>query len=163
MRTVTAAILCSVVLLTSCDDTPPPAGESPPVAASSAAGLSRSDVVQARRKFDVEVLSFDASQRFGTEAPYADLVRLRITNNSDIVLPCLTILTKRYARGEMVGSSRAPSITTRDVNPGETVEYDYYPKGHLGDVVKVDRITAEVEGMVDPEEEQFICELQGTS
>lgn len=94
--------------------------------------------------------------------PYADFVRLRITNNSDVVLPCLTILTKRYAGGEMVGSSRAPSITTQDINPGGSIEYDYYPKGHL-DVVNVDRITAEVEGIIDPEEEQFICELQGTS
>ena len=167
-------LLASTILLISCtgksdpeaatenDWRAAPAGKSPPGASASAVELSRSDVIQARRKFKVDVLSFDASQRFGIEMPYADFVRLRITNNSDIVLPCLTIMTKRYAQGEMVGSSRAPSISTRDINPGESVEYDYYPKGHL-DLVKVDRITAEVEGIVDPEVEQFICELQGTT
>jgi hypothetical protein len=122
--------------------------------------LTRVQVISARRKFQVRVLKFDASQRFGIEFPYADYVRLRITNGSDVTLPCLTIMTKRYSKGQMVGSSRAPSIPLKDLGPGESVEYDYYPKGHL-DVVRVDRITTEVEGIIDPDVEQFFCELKG--
>jgi hypothetical protein len=38
------------------------------------------------------------------------------------------------------------------------VRYDYYPRGHL-DVVSVDKITAEIEGIIDPDVEQFFCEL----
>ena len=77
-----------------------------------------------------------------------------------MTLPCLTILTKRFATVRMVGSSRAPSIPLKDLAPGDTVEYDYFPKGHL-DVVEVDRITAEVEEIINPDVEQFFCELRG--
>jgi len=105
------------------------------------------------------VLSFDASQQFGTEFPYSDFVRLRITNESDLALPCLTILTKRMKHGQMIGSSRAPSIPLKDLGPGDSVEYDYYPKGHLG-MVGVDRITVEIESIISPQDEQFICELE---
>jgi len=121
--------------------------------------LTRAEAIRARRNYVVQVLSFDASQEFGTEAPYSDLVRLRITNKSDVVLPCLTILTKRYSNGQMVGSSRAPSIPTADLARGESVEYDYYPRGHL-DVVRVDRIAVEIESIINPDSEQFFCELQ---
>lgn len=133
-----------------------------PAATSPAPALDRRTVMRARRKFQVKVLSFDASQQYGTEFPYSDRARLKITNNSDVTLPCLTVLTKRYSAGEMVGSSRAPSIPTLDIAPGESVEYDYYPRGHL-DVVTVDRIRAEVESVVGADEEKFICELQGLS
>lgn len=119
---------------------------------------SRQEVLAARRQYRVEVLSFDASQGFGVERPPADLARLRITNGSKITLPCLTILTKRYEKGRMVGSSRLPSIPTKDLAPGDSVEYDYYPKGHL-DVAAVDKIAAEIEGIIDPKVEQFFCEL----
>ena len=88
------------------------------------ASLSRDAIVRARRAYKVRVLSFDASQEFGTEAPYADLVRLKIVNHSDVKLPCLTVLTKRYAKGQMVGGSRRPSIPTGDLAPGDSVEYD---------------------------------------
>gem|GEM_PF-1286822 len=124
--------------------------------------LGRKTVMRARRQFKVEVLSFDASQQYGSEFPYSDRVRLKITNKSDVTLPCLTILTKRYVGREMVGSSRAPSIATRDIAPGESVEYEYYPRGHL-DVVKVDKIAAEVEDVVAADEEQFICELESVN
>lgn len=59
----------------------------------------------------------------------------------------------------MVGSSLAPSIPTQEIKPGRTVEYDYYPQGHL-DVVSVDKITIEVEAIFDLDSEQFFCELQ---
>ena len=139
---------------------PPEGAPSPTTAAVPSPALTRAEVVAARRKFEVEVLEFDASQRYGAEFPYADRMRLRITNASDVTLPCLTVQTRRYVGSEMVGASRAPTIPAKDLGPGQSVEYDYFPKGHL-DGAPVSRMTAVIEGMVDPEEEQFICELQG--
>jgi hypothetical protein len=125
--------------------------------------LTRSDVIRARRQFIVEVLSFDASQAFGTTQPYADYVRLRISNNSSITLPYLTILTKRYdAEGKMVGSSRKPSIPAQDIGPGETVELDYYPVGHFEPYIAVVKnIGVEIEDVIDPDSEVFFPELSG--
>jgi hypothetical protein len=131
---------------------PPPKAQEP--------ALTREDVFGARRQFRVQVLSFDASQGFGVDRPLADLVRIRITNGSKITLPCVTVLTKRYEKGSMVGSSRLPSIPTKDLGPGDSVEYDYYPKGHL-DVAAVDKIAVEIEGIIDPKVEQFFCEIEG--
>jgi len=127
--------------------------------------LTRAQVIQARRQFVVEVLEFDATRAYGTTMPYSDYVRLRITNNSEVTLPCLTVLTKRYdANGSLVGGSRAPQIPTRDIAPGETVEMDYYPKGHLEPfIVVVKRIDVEIEDVIDPEAEAegFFPELAG--
>jgi len=119
------------------------------------------EVLAARQKYVVRVISFDATQQYGSEMPYSDCVRLRITNGSTLRLPFLTILTKRYdAQGTMVLSSRAPSISTAGIKPGQTVEYDYYPRGHL-DMVSVKKIKVEIEQLIDPEAEQFFPELQG--
>jgi hypothetical protein len=141
----------------------PPASTPPAVPVVQAVPkMNRQDVLAARRQYKVKVLSFDAKTGFGSELPKSDLIRLRITNGSKVTLPCLTVLTKRYAKGEMVGSSRAPSIAAvKDLPPGETVEYDYFAKGHFSLTnVNVDRITVEIEGIVDPDDEKFICELQ---
>jgi len=115
------------------------------------------EVLQARKKFKVDVVEFDASQEYGTEFPYSDRVRLRITNKSDIVLPYLTILTKRFDRqGKMIGSSRAPSVPTSNIKPGESFEYEYYPKGHLPYVKKIE---VEIEHMINDDEKKFFQEL----
>ncbi len=120
--------------------------------------LTKKGVLDARRQFEVEVVRFDASQEFGTTFPYADYVRLRITNNSDLTLPYLTVLTKRYdSSGKMIGSSRAPSIDVAFLAPGESAEYDYYPKGHLP---SVKNITVEIEQLVDNESLQFFKEFE---
>jgi hypothetical protein len=119
--------------------------------------LTREQVINARRKFSVQVVSFDATQEIGTEFPYSDFVRLRITNGSDVVLPNLTVLTKRLDKsGRMIGSSRAPAIAVADLKPGQGAEVDYYPKGHLPGVKK---ITVEIEALISPDNEQFFAEL----
>ena len=118
---------------------------------------TREQVVEARRKFKVRVISFDASQKFGTEFPYSDYVRLEISNNSDLVLSTLTVLTKRFdGKGRMIGSSRSPAISVRDLKPGQSAEVDYYPRGHLPGV---NSISVEIESLISPENEQFIKEL----
>jgi hypothetical protein len=121
--------------------------------------LSRDQVLTARQQYAVEVVSCDLSQEYGTEFPYSDYVRLRIANHSNLKLPYLTILTKRYdENGVMVGSSRAPSIPIADLKPGQAVEYDYYPRGHLGPVVK--KVKVEIEQLIDPDAEKFFPELR---
>lgn len=118
---------------------------------------SEEEILQARKQFQVEVLDFNAKDGFGTEFPLSDYVRLRITNNSNVILPHLTVLTKRFnAQGEMTGSSRAPSIPTSNIDPGESFECDYYPKGHLPSVVN---ITVEIEHIISPDSKEFFPEL----
>ena len=123
----------------------------------SLSALTRNKVVEARRKYRVQVISFDATQQFGTEFPYSDYVRLKVTNGSAVVLSTLTVLTKRYdGAGRMIGSSRAPGISVADLKPGQSAEIDYYPRGHLPSVKK---ITVEVEALISPEDAKFFKEL----
>ena len=87
------------------------------------------------------------------------MARVRITNGSDIVLSALTLLTKRFdASGTMVGSSRTPAVSVRDLKPGETAEVDFYPRGHPSGVKK---ITVEIEALIPPDAERFFEELKG--
>jgi hypothetical protein len=169
MRLIRTIAIGCVIIVTGCGGGPPvqppapaptPTPTSIPQPDAPEVTLSRQDVLRARRQYKVQVLSFDASQGFGVEEPLSDLVRIRITNGSKLALPCLTITTKRYANGRMVLSSRAPSIPTKDLAPGDSVDYDYYPRGHLT-VARVDRVTVEIEGIIDPDAEEFFCELQG--
>jgi hypothetical protein len=119
--------------------------------------LTRQQVIEARRKYRVKVLSYDATQEIGSEFPYSDYVRLKITNGSKATLPYLTVLTKRFNRnGKMIGSSRAPSISVQDLKPGQNAEIDYYPRGHLPYVKK---ITVEIEALIAPDIEKFFPEL----
>jgi len=123
----------------------------------SQSALTRDKVIEARRKYRVQVVSFDATQEFGTEFPYSDYVRLKITNGSNVLLPALTVLTKRFDRtGRMIGSSRAPGISVADLKPGQSAEVDYYPRGHLPGVEK---ITVEIETLISPEAAKFFDEL----
>ena len=159
---------CSLLVLTSCEqaESPvkpesrvptPPSVAKPVTVAPGVVKLTREQVVEARRKFIVRVLSFDATQEIGTEFPYSDYVRLRITNGSDVVLPTLTVLTKRLdSSGKIIGSSRAPAISVADLKPGQSAEVDYYPRGHLPGV---SRIKVEIESLISPENQQFFSEL----
>lgn len=106
--------------------------------------LTEKQILKARSKYKVEVLSFDASKRYGSEFPFSDFVRLRVANSSSVVLPFLTVRANRYSKGAEVGWSRAPSIPVGDLKPGQSKEINYYPKGHL-DVVPVDRISVQIE------------------
>jgi hypothetical protein len=119
---------------------------------------SLQEVLDARKNFDVDVLRFDASQEIGVEFPYSDYVRLKISNNSRFVLPYLTVQTTRYNRnGNRVGSSRAPSINTSNVIPGESFEVDYYPKGHLPFVETID---VEIEHVISDQNMRFFKEFE---
>jgi hypothetical protein len=60
----------------------------------------------------------------------------------------------------MIGSSRKPAISVRDLKPGETAEVDFYPLGHLPGVKT---ITVEIEALIPPEVEQFFEELKGVT
>lgn len=119
---------------------------------------TREQIIDARRKYMVEVLDFDKTQTYGSD-PWlkSNLVRVRVTNNATITLPELTPLTKRWdAAGNYLGGSRKPSIPTRDLKPGESVEFDYYSVGAQSGTA---RITVEVEALLSPSDEKFITEL----
>jgi hypothetical protein len=134
-----------------------PSSVSTAVVTSSSTKLTREQVIEARSKFMVQVVSFDATQEFGTEFPYSDYMRLKITNGSRVVLSALTVLTKRFdTTGRMIGSSRAPAISIADLKPGQSAEVDYYPRGHLPGVKKM---TVEIESLISPENERFFEEL----
>jgi len=121
--------------------------------------LTKKQVLEARSKYKIEVLSFDASKRYGSEFPFSDFVRLQVTNGSSVVLPFLTIRTNRYSKGAEVGWSRAPVIPIDDLKPGQSKEIDYYPKGHL-DVVLVDRISVQIESQISKQDRQYFKELE---
>ena len=117
---------------------------------------SEDDILQVRKKFEVKIIEFDAKKEYGTEFPYSDRVLLRITNNSKIVLPYLTIKVKRYNnQGEMIGFSRS-SIPASNIKPGESLEYEDYPRGHL---FGVKEIKIEIEHIISDDTKQFFKEL----
>ena len=119
---------------------------------------SMADVLEARKNFHVKVLRFDADQKIGVDFPYSDYVRLKISNNSSYLLPYLTVQTIRYNRnGKRIGSSRKPSINTSNIMPGESFEVDYYPKGHLPGV---QRIEVEIEHIIGEDSMQFFKEFE---
>jgi hypothetical protein len=120
--------------------------------------LTPKQIMDARKQFHVEVLSFDTSKRYGSTFPYSDYVKLRITNNSDVTLPYITPLTKRYSNGRAIGWSRAPVIAVHDLGPKQSKTIDYYPHGHLS-VVPVDKVTVEIEPTIDEEEMRLFKEL----
>jgi hypothetical protein len=109
--------------------------------------------------YDIRTVQVTTLQ-FGTEFPYLDYVRLKVTNGLAVVLPTLTVLTNRFdGTGRMIGSSRAPGIPVADLRPGQSAEVEYYPRGHLPGVKK---ITVEVEALISPEDATFFKELPQT-
>jgi len=120
--------------------------------------LTPKQIIDARREFKVEVLSFDTSKRYGSQFPYSDYVKLRIANNSAVTLPYITPLTRRYSQGSPIGWSRAPAIPVHDLRPSQSKIIDYYPHGHLS-VVPVDTLTVEIEPTVDEEDMRLFKEL----
>lgn len=120
--------------------------------------LNPKQILDARRQFHIEVLAFDTSKRYGTAFPYSDHVRLRVTNDSDVTLPYITPLVKRYSGGNAVGWSRSPVIAVHDLAPKQSKTIDYYPHGHLS-IVPVDRLTVEIEQTIDEDEMRLFKEV----
>ena len=117
--------------------------------------LTRELVFEARKNFQVEVLSFDAIHGYGEYGSY-DYVRVKITNKSTMSLPHLTVKTNRYDKyGKLIAWTRS-SIPTGDIEPGESVERDYYPFGHWAST----QIIVEIEQEIDEESMQFFKEFE---
>jgi hypothetical protein len=135
------------------NSTKPPRGAETPAARSARSQFTKDELLNARRLFRVEVIGFDTSRSDQT-----DYLKLRVTNNSTLVIPCLTVVTRRYQGREEVGWSRKPALPVADLKPGETKDYDYYPLGHLT-VVHVDRLAVVVEPDIAPADEQYFEEL----
>lgn len=120
--------------------------------------LTTKQILEARSKYKVEVISFDVSKSVRSDFPGSDLVRIRVTNGSKVQLPLLTVRINRYCKGELAGWSRAPAIVVSDLQPGQSKEVDFYPIGHFT-VVDVDRITIQIEKSISGEDRQFFREL----
>jgi hypothetical protein len=114
--------------------------------------LSKDIIISERRKYKVKVISFDAGNSDGSE-----YVQLKITNNSNIILPVLTGVTKRYdSNGKIISSSRA-AIPVADLKPGEIKFLFQYPQGHVPGAKK---ITVEIEPSIAQKDEQLFDELK---
>jgi hypothetical protein len=123
--------------------------------------LSRDEVLAARQRFTIKVLSFDAETQIGNEFPYANRVRVRVTNGSKVRLPFLTVRTNRWgADGTLLGWSRAPAMQVGHVLPGTSVDLDFAPLGHLP---SVSRITVEIERSIKSTDEGFFDELKSAT
>jgi hypothetical protein len=151
-----ANLACSAVTITQDAESATTKSTSPDNGVST---LTPKQIINARREFKVEVLSFDTSKPYGSKFPYSDYVKLRITNNSGVTLSYITPLTKRYSHGRPIGWSRAPVIAVHDLRPNQSKIIDYYPHGHLS-VVTVDKLTVEIEPTIDQEEMRFFKELK---
>lgn len=62
---------------------------------------TRKQVLVARKKYSIEVLRFD-KELTGSEYKKTNLVRIKITNNSDITLPLLTLKTSRWNNDKVI-------------------------------------------------------------
>lgn len=118
---------------------------------------TREEVLDARKKYQVEVLRFN-KELTGSYDLRTNMIRLKITNNSDIALPFLTVKTSRFGTDKEVIWARFPSIPVSNLKPGESFEFDYYARGAI-EGKDIEKITVEVEQILDQQDEQFIKEL----
>lgn len=56
---------------------------------------------------------------------------IEVTNGSAVTLPYLTLETRRYLNGELVGAIRAPTVITGGIKPGQTRQFGYAPTGDM--------------------------------
>lgn len=117
--------------------------------------LSRDQVLEARKKFSVEVISSDLSQVFGERNIY---VRLKVSNGSTVTLPFLTVFTKTFdVSGKMLLRARLPPIPTGNLKPNETAQFDFYPPVYH---YQNSKVMVEVEQIIDERALQFFKELE---
>ena len=122
--------------------------------------LSKVQIIKARSNFKVNVLSHEICSIWERTQcpPDSDYLRIKITNNSNVTLPLLTVRINRYEGNTLVGWSRDSSIPVNDLKPGESKECDYYPTGHLS-FASVTKITLDIEKNISKKDEQFFDEL----
>jgi hypothetical protein len=131
-----------------------------PPAKSKVEKLKCSDIEIERRKYKITVVSTDLSQGFGVDEIKSYLIRIKISNNSKITLPTLTVMSKTFDNtNSLVTSSRAPSVDVHSVRPGDSVTIDHYAKGYIPGW-NATRAEVYVEDVVSSESRQFFSELQ---
>lgn len=91
-------------------------------AAAQRAALGDERIRAARLKYRVTLIA----SRAGAEA-----ATIAVTNGSDATLPYLTLETRRYFNGELVGAIRAPTVITGGIKPGQTRQFGYAPAGDM--------------------------------
>ncbi|HEY0887055.1 MAG TPA: hypothetical protein VGE20_17310 [Ramlibacter sp.] len=91
-------------------------------AAARRAALGEARIRAERLKYRVTIT---ASSR-GTEA-----ATIEVTNGSAVTLPYLTLETRRYLNGVLVGATQAPIVITGGIEPGQTRRFAYAPAGDI--------------------------------
>lgn len=91
-------------------------------AAAARAALGEARIRAERLKYRVTIT---ASPR-GTGA-----ATIEVTNGSAVTLPYLTLETRRYLNGALVGSTQAPIVITGGIQPGQTRQFVYAPAGDM--------------------------------
>lgn len=61
----------------------------------------------------------------------AQAATIEVTNGSGVTLPFLTLETRRYLNGALVGTTRAPTVITGGIKPGQTRQFAYAPAGDM--------------------------------
>lgn len=61
----------------------------------------------------------------------SDAAKIEVTNGSAVTLPYLTLQTRRYLDGALVGTIEAPIVITGGIKPGQTRQFAYAPSGDM--------------------------------
>lgn len=56
---------------------------------------------------------------------------IEVTNGSSVTLPYLTLETRRYFDGALVGTTRAPTVIAGGIRPGQSRRFAYAPAGDV--------------------------------
>lgn len=91
-------------------------------AAARRAALGEARILAERLKYRVTI----TASRRGSDA-----ATIEVTNGSAVTLPYLTLETRRYLDGALVGAIRAPIVITGGIKPGQTRQFAYAPAGDM--------------------------------
>lgn len=91
-------------------------------AAARRAALGEARILAERLKYRVTIT---ASRRGG------DSATIEVTNGSAVTLPYLTLQTRRYLNGALVGATQGPIVIAGGIAPGHTRQFAYAPAGDM--------------------------------
>lgn len=91
-------------------------------AAAHRAALGEARIRAERLKYRVTI----SASRRGTDA-----ATIEVTNGSAVALPYLTLETRRYLNGALVGAIQAPIVITGAIKPGQSHQFAYAPAGDM--------------------------------
>lgn len=91
-------------------------------AAARRAALGEARILAERLKYRVTI----TASRRGSDA-----ATIEVTNASGVTLPYLTLETRRYLDGALVGAVQGPIVVSGGIKPGHTRQFAYAPAGDM--------------------------------